>query len=337
MDRRPTVPRAVGRPRPGARRDTPARPAPPRAFAPGLPLCFAESMEPVRIDAWDDPRLADFRNLKDAQLESERGRFIVEGRGNLAVLLERSVHRPDSILLSERAWKSLSPSLAEWAPDCPVHVAPQPILDRVVGFPIHRGVLAACPRGAAPDPIVLAREAVAAAASSGRPARLVLLEGLTNHDNVGGIFRNAMAFGVDAVLLCDRTCDPLYRKAIRTSMGGSLIVPFARAPHLAELLADLRAQDVVLVALDPDPRGLDLARLDPRALGHVALLAGTEGPGLTEATLAQATHRVRIAMEPGVDSLNVSVATAIALHRLRTDACAIEASVANRSSEEDGG
>ena len=274
-------------------------------------------MEPVRIDALDDPRIAVYRNLKDAQLARERDRFIVEGRGNLRVLLERSPFRPESILLSDRAWGTLEPELAERAPGCPIYLAAQPVLDGVVGFPIHRGVLAACPRPAGRDPLALVRKGCERAQAAGRAARFVLLEGLTNHDNVGGILRSAMALGSDAVLLCPRSCDPLYRKAIRTSMGGSLVVPFARATDLPALLDGLVALGVAVVALDPDPQGTDVTALDPCALGDAALLLGTEGEGVSAEALVRATHRVRIDMEPGVDSLNVSVAAAIALYRLR--------------------
>jgi len=277
-------------------------------------------MDPIQIDAWDDPRLADYRNLKDAQLAAVRGRFIVEGRGNLLVLLARSPFAPDSILLSERAWSALADELDDARPAYPIYVADQAILDEIVGFPIHRGVLAACTRPAFPDALDLAREATREARVAGRAARFVVLEGLTNHDNVGGIFRNAMALGADAILLCPRCCDPLYRKAIRTSMGGSLVVPFARADDLTDLLRGLTALGVAVVALDPDPGGCDLAALDPNDLGDAALLVGTEGEGLSESALAAAPHRARIAMEPDVDSLNVSVAAAIALHRLRPDA-----------------
>ena len=140
--------------------------------------------------------------------------------------------------------------------------------------------------------------------------------GLRRRD-VSGPHLEAMALGGDGVLLCPRTCDPLYRKAIRTSMGGSLVVPFARAEDFDALLAGLVDLGVAVVALDPDPEGREIADVDPSALGHAALLVGTEGEGVSEAALARATHRVRIDMEPGVDSLNVSVAAAIALHRFR--------------------
>jgi len=269
-------------------------------------------MKIVRIDDFEDPRIDDYRNLKDAALAAARSRFIVEGRGNLRVLLDRSGFEPDSILLSERSLRAMERELEALGPRCPVLVAEQPVLDRIVGFPIHRGALAVCERGAGADPLDLARRLLAE-----EPApRVIVLEGLTNHDNVGGIFRNVMALGGGAVLLCARSCDPLYRKAIRTSMGGSLCVPFARTRELQDLLLGLRELGYGLLALDPDPTGSDVAELDAASVGPVALLLGTEGEGLSEETLALADHRVRIEMSPGVDSLNVSVAAAIALHRL---------------------
>jgi len=269
-------------------------------------------MKSVRIDDFEDPRIDDYRNLKDAALATRRSRFIVEGRGNLRVLLDRSAFEPDSILLSERSLRAMERELEALAPRCPILVAEQSVLDQIVGFPIHRGSLAVCARGPGADPLELARQLRA-----GEPApRLIVLEGLTNHDNVGGIFRNAMALGGDAVLLCARSCDPLYRKAIRTSMGGSLCVPFARATVLKDLLLGLSDLGYALLALDPDPSGSDLAELDAGSLGPVALLLGTEGEGLTEETLALSDQRLRVEMTPGVDSLNVSVAAAIALHRL---------------------
>lgn len=262
-----------------------------------------------------DPRVAPYRNLREAALARDHDRFIVEGRGNLLVLLDASEMTPDSILLSERAARGLADALDARAPSCPIYVAAQDVIDAIAGFPIHRGVLASCRRPTLGDPLALAERLLAGP----RAPRLLGLEGLTNHDNVGGIFRNAMGLGGDGVILCPRTCDPLYRKAIRTSMGGSLRVPFARAADLEATLEGLARLGYALLALDPDPRGEDLADLDPRGVGPAVLLLGTEGEGLTEATHARADRRLRIAMEPGIDSLNVSVAAAIALHRLRVD------------------
>ena len=270
-------------------------------------------METEPIVDLTDPRVAPYRNLRDATLAREHDRFIVEGRGNLLVLLDAGTMPPESILLSARAARGLEDALASQPVRCPVYVAEQGVMDAIAGFPIHRGVLASCPRPAPVDPLELAARLL----DGPRPPRLVVLEGLTNHDNVGGVFRNAMGLGGDAVLLCPRTCDPLYRKAIRTSMGGSLRVPFARASDFDAMLEGLSALGYRLLALDPGPTATDLADLDAGILGPVALLLGTEGEGIRPATLARADRALRIEMEPGVDSLNVSVAAAIALHRLR--------------------
>lgn len=264
----------------------------------------------------DDPRLADYRGLTDAELLARRGRFIVEGRGNLRVLLARSAFRPESILLGEAAFTALRPDLEAYAGEIPIFVAPQPVLDGVVGFKIHRGALAACLRPPPRDPGALAGEVLADFPA----ARVVVLEGVRDADNVGGVFRNAMALGARAVFACDRSCDPLYRKAIRTSMGGALCVPFARTGELVIFLDRLRALGFSIWAFDPKPPGDALDRVGAQAAGPVALLFGTEGEGLSEEALAAADRRVRIGMEPGVDSLNVATAAAIGLHVLRGSA-----------------
>ena len=266
------------------------------------------------VDDFEDPRLTDYRNLKDSTLAGARGRFIVEGRGTLRVLLSRSRYRPDSILLSERTFAAIEPELTEFEPACPVYVGAQPILDRIVGFPIHRGCLASCARDDLFDPLELARSV---RTESEAAPRIVVLEALTNLDNVGLIFRNAMALGARAVLLCPRSCDPLYRKAIRTSMGGSLCVPFARARDFPAMLLGLRDLGYEILAFDPSDGSIDIQSVDVSGLGPTALLFGTEGPGLSASALAGADRCVRIGMEAGVDSLNVSVAAGIALSLLR--------------------
>lgn len=276
-------------------------------------------MERVTIDDFEDERLEVYRNLKDSTLAGAHGRFIVEGRGNLLVLLSRSVYEPESILLSPRAFASIESELTSLKPQCPVFVADRSVLDRVVGFPIHRGCLAACRREESSDPIDLARQALARESAP----RLIVLEHLTNLDNVGLIFRNAMALGGRAILLCSKSCDPLYRKAIRTSMGGSLCVPFARTPDLPGMLTELSALGYEVLAFDPGAESVAIDSLQQTGagsrapLGPIALLFGTEGPGLSQAALSHADRRVRIAMEPGVDSLNVGVAAGIGLSMLR--------------------
>lgn len=296
---------------------------------------MTDSLRREDVSALDDPRLADYRNLTDAELLARRGRFIVEGRGNLRVFLSRSAFRPESILLGEAAFTALRADLVAFAGEIPIFVAPQPVLDGVVGFKIHRGALAACLRPSPRDPDALAGEVL----SRFPNARVVVLEGVRDADNVGGVFRNAMALGARAVFACERSCDPLYRKAIRTSMGGALCVPFARTGELIGFLARLRAAGFSIWAFDPKAPGDELdGRLAARASGPVALLLGTEGEGLSEAALSAADRRVRIAMEPGVDSLNVATAAAIGLHVLRGSADgSAGGTVAGRAGRNHGG
>jgi tRNA G18 (ribose-2'-O)-methylase SpoU len=268
------------------------------------------------VTALDDPRLAVYRNLKDAELQARRGRFIVEGRGNLRVLLTRSAFRPESILLGEAAYSALRSELETCARETPIFVAPQSLLEGIVGFKLHRGALAACVRPPVWDARALVRAVLAA-----EPAPAVLvLEAVRDADNVGGIFRCAMALGARAVFACDETCDPLYRKAIRTSMGGSLCVPFARVGALPDWLRALRGEGFRVIALDPGARETAIELLRARPLRPTALVLGTEGPGLSAEVLAAADAGLRIPMEPGVDSLNVATAAAIGLHELRSAA-----------------
>jgi len=278
---------------------------------------MAVRAQSIEVFDFEDPRLAAYQNLKDATLANRHGRFIVEGHSNIDVLLSRSDFRPESILLSERAERSFARRLDELGPECPVYVAQQSVLDRVVGFSIHRGCLAVCLRPKEVDAIELA----ARVSSSERAPRLLVLERIRNHDNVGGIFRNAMALGGRGVILCPESCDPLYRKAIRTSMGGVLCLPFARAKSWPGLLGRLRGLGYEILALDPGESGVELDRI--RREGEsafdrpVALLLGTEGEGLSDEAIECSDRRIRIGMETGVDSLNVAVASGIALHALR--------------------
>lgn len=191
---------------------------------------------------------------------------------------------------------------ASWSacpPDIPVYVGAPDLLNRVAGFHIHRGILAHGSRAAEPDPGALISQLP-------RPALLVALFGISNHDNLGGIFRNAAAFGADAVLLDNACCDPLYRKAIRVSVGASLMVPFARARDGEALLAVLAASGARAYALATGAAGA-LHDMRPRS-GGMAVLVGSEGRGLPDAAL-EAADPVRIGMVPGLDSLNAATAT----------------------------
>jgi tRNA G18 (ribose-2'-O)-methylase SpoU len=257
----------------------------------------------VRLDDEQHPALAPYTAVRERDLVGRQGLFIAEGEVVVRVLASSRRHAVRSLLLEERRAEAVRDVLEALPEVVDAFVVPQSVMDRVVGFPIHRGVLALGERGPAIEPQALAFGA----------SVLVGLVGLTNHDNVGGIFRNAAAFGASGVLLDSATCDPLYRKAIRVSAGAALIVPFARCPSADAMLDVLADAHVSVFALTPRGElGLDALR----EAGPRALLLGTEGEGLPEGVLAR-TRRVRIDMVPGFDSLNVAVASAIALHEAR--------------------
>jgi len=273
-----------------------------------------------RVESFDDPRIALYRNLKDRDLRERHEAFIVEGRGSLEMLLDRSPFAPESLLLSERASRSLAGRIGELPDELPVYVASRALMAGIVGFDMYRGVLALCRRDREPG-----FDEIFDPGHRTTPARapVILLEGLANHDNVGAMFRNAQAFGVSAIALCPRTCDPLYRKAIRTSMGATLCVPFVRANSWPEPLARLRELGFTVAALHPDARAVPLAASDPHiGSGPLALVVGTEGPGISDAALAECDLTIRIPMAQGIDSINVATAAAIALHHFRERATA---------------
>jgi tRNA G18 (ribose-2'-O)-methylase SpoU len=263
-----------------------------------------DGMLVTRIASVDDPRLHEYRNVADGELLRQRGLFVAEGRLVVERLLETS-HPLKSLLVNDAALASLRDRLERISRDVPVYVAGGPELLSIVGFHLHRGCLALAER-----PRELRVEEVV------KDSKLLLvLEGLTDADNVGSAFRNAAAFGVDAVLLSPGCCDPLYRKAIRTSMGSSLRVPFARVPGWPSDLGVLKDSGFLLVALTPSASAIDIASVSSPDR-PVALLVGSEGPGLSPALERVADLSVRIPMKAGVDSLNVATATGIALHRL---------------------
>lgn len=259
------------------------------------------------IESVADDRVSDYRGVRDGDLLRERSLFMVEGRANVRRLVEESPYRPRSVFLSKPAYEAMSDLVAGLVPSTPVFVAAREVLSEIAGFDIHRGCLAACERPSPGPPADVLAE-------SGRPSRVVVLEGLTDPDNVGAVFRNAMAFGVDAVLLCPHCCDPLYRKAIRVSMGAALCVPTARFEAWPDGLSEVRDAGYRVIALDPAPGGVELAAADPGTGERVALLLGTEGKGLSAGALALADQRVRIPMVAGFDSLNVATASGVALH-----------------------
>ena len=269
----------------------------------------------IPIDDLNDPRIADFRNVPDPELLRQRGVFIAEGRLVVRALLTASRYRPRALLVTETALRSVQDLFDGGQDDeeeVPLFLATPACMHEIIGFNVHRGCLALGER-----PAELSMADVLPAGSN--PRLVVALEGLGNADNIGGVFRNAAAFGADAILLSPGCCDPLYRKAIRVSMGASLSMPFAPVADWPDGVAALRERGFSIVALTPDLDATDLREFASaaRCPRRVALLLGTEGDGLSPDAKALADARVRIAMQPGVDSLNVATAVGIALHHFQ--------------------
>ncbi|PLU00596.1 TrmH family RNA methyltransferase [Sinorhizobium medicae] len=263
----------------------------------------------LRIDDPADPRIAGLVSIKERDLTGRQSRFIAEGTVVLRMLAAAHSARrgiaAEAILLLESRVFGLAELLAQFPPDVPLYVATSAVFDAIAGFNMHRGVLALGRRDAAPE-----QEALIA----GLPQSSLVLAacGISNHDNMGSLFRNAAAFGADAVLMDMASCDPMYRKAIRVSVGSVLTLPFAREGGAAELIGRLQAADFVVWGLSP--RGaVDITAIPPAP--RTALLVGTEGEGLPEAILSQ-IHTARIRQRPGLDSLNVAMAAGIALHQV---------------------
>ena len=257
------------------------------------------------IDDPDDPRIAAYRNVRERDLVGREGLFVAEGEVVLRVLARSPLFEPVSVLLADKRVAGLAEITDTLPPEVPVYAAGQAVMDAIVGFHIHRGILAVGRRRAAPS---------AAELLAGLPARatVLVLCGIGNHDNMGGLFRNAAAFGADAVLLDADCCDPLYRKAIRVSVGACLVTPFAWVDRGEDLCGVLEAAGFEALALSP--RG-ETRLADLKRPARAAVLLGAEGPGLSEAVMARATT-VSIPMAAGFDSLNVATTAGIVLHHL---------------------
>ena len=259
----------------------------------------------IAISDPDDSRIEAYRAVRERDLVGRQHRFVAEGEVVLRVLLNQSRFEIESVLLAESRLDGLGDMLPLLPPETPIYTASRQVMDAIVGFPIHRGVLAIA-RRAPLEPVESLLSQLP------EQALVVGLIGLANHDNVGGIFRNAAAFGVQAVLLDRETCDPLYRKAIRVSVGGALVVPFTRVPSAEAMVQALEAASFEVIALSPS--GQDVLS-DIRPARRTALLLGAEGPGLPQEVLAR-TRTVSIPMSGGFDSLNVATTSGIALHHL---------------------
>jgi tRNA G18 (ribose-2'-O)-methylase SpoU len=259
-----------------------------------------------------DPRLADYARLTDValrrRLEVEHGLFLAEGGTVVRRCLELGYTPRSLLLLDTRAAEEAGLAEAVRAAGAPVLVAGAEVLEAATGFDVHRGVLASFERRVLPT--------IGEVVAGGR--LVAVLEGLTDHTNVGAVFRSAAALGVDAVVLDPRCADPLYRRAVRTSMGATLALPYARADAWPHALHMLRDAGFELLALTPSGDvGLDAL---PVATGPRAVLLGTEGTGLSRHALAAADLQVSIPMALGTDSLNVAAAAAVAFWALRPTA-----------------
>jgi tRNA G18 (ribose-2'-O)-methylase SpoU len=259
----------------------------------------------------DDERVSDYRLVADPAGLSARGLFVAEGRLVVRRLLQASARpghplfgRAQSVLVTPAAHREMLADLDAY-PGLAVYVVEQEVMNRLAGFNFHRGCLALAsrPHSRSLDPACLAGL-----------TRVVVLEGVNNPDNLGGILRSAAAFAADLLVLGPGCADPLYRKSIRTSMGGAFEVEAVEAGPWPRALEVVRASGLQLIALTPDSDARLLGHLEPE--GRVALLAGTEGEGLSAEALAAADVHVRIPMAPRVASLNVATAVSIALHHL---------------------
>ena len=260
----------------------------------------------IRIDDPLDPRVAPFRDVRERDLAGRAGGFIAEGEVVLNVLARSARHRARSLLIAEKRLEKLAPLIAAFGEDVAVYAAGQAVMDAIAGFPIHRGILAHGERSAPQS----ASDLLAAAGPDA--AVVVVLFGIANHDNIGGIFRNAAAFGAAGVLIDPTCCDPLYRKAIRVSVGAALSLPFARLAPDEDAIALLRHHRYTPLALSPAGRTPLRALARPR---RPAVLLGAEGPGLAADVLARA-ETIAIPMAGAFDSLNVATTSGIVLHHL---------------------
>jgi tRNA G18 (ribose-2'-O)-methylase SpoU len=259
----------------------------------------------IPIDDPDDPRIAAYRQVRERDVAGRHGGFIAEGEVVLATVIRSGRHSLASLLLDDKRVAGLAPLLEALPEGTPVYVARQAVLDAIAGFHLHRGILAIGRR--APSPAV-----AELLAGLGPRATVLALFGIGNHDNMGGLFRNAAAFGAGAVLLAPDCCDPLYRKAIRVSVGAALTVPFAWFAPDEDPIALLEAHGFAPLALSP--AGTErLADLEPPP--RAAVLLGSEGPGLPQDLMRRA-RTVAIPMAGRFDSLNVAVAGGIVLHHL---------------------
>jgi len=260
--------------------------------------------ELIEVSDPSDPRLADYRDLRDVELrkhlEAEHGLFLAEGEKVVRRAVEAGFSAR-SFLMAPRWLEGLADVLDR--SDAPCFVVSEDLAEEVTGFHVHRGALASLERSVLPT--------VAEVVESART--VVVLEDVVDHTNVGAIFRSAAALGVDAIVLSPRCADPLYRRSIKVAMGAVFSVPYARMEGWYDGVAELSKAGFTTVALTPAADAVEIEDA-VRGLDRVALLMGSEGPGLSRRWMETADRRAVIPMAAGIDSLNVAAATAVACY-----------------------
>jgi tRNA G18 (ribose-2'-O)-methylase SpoU len=272
-------------------------------------------IEPVEVCDINDPRVEVFRDVRDRDLRGRQGIFMAESEMVVQRLL-RTPERLHSLLLSPAKYVRLAPDLKDLSVDCPVYVADLKIMESIAGFHIHRGVLAAGWRPIEQD---LVFDRLLDRLPADGPCTVLAASGINNSDNIGGLFRTAAALGVEEMLLDGRCCDPLYRKAIRVSMGHVLSVPWVVEGDLPGALRRLQEFGFRITAAESGPRSCGLG--DQPKGGRRVVVVGAEGHGLDEDVLDVCDEIVEIPMSRGVPSLNVVVAAGIVLAAVREEAC----------------
>ncbi|MBC2886080.1 RNA methyltransferase [Ochrobactrum sp. CM-21-5] len=262
-------------------------------------VCVFEISDP------GDPRLTLYRDIREKDLVGRQQRFIAEGKVVINVLFSSSTRfETESLLVLENRFKGLQEQLKQRPVGVDVYCVPQSVMDEVAGFHVHRGILAVGrrrPQSSLQDMITALPE----------QALIVVLCGISNHDNIGSIFRNAAAFEADCVLMDTTCCDPLYRKAIRVSVGATLKVPYFHGGTIDEIISSLQETGFNVLALSPTS---ETSVYKATSHSRQALLLGTEGEGLPPRLLDK-LQTARIPMSQDFDSLNVATASGIALSR----------------------
>jgi len=274
--------------------------------------------EPILLQDPADPRLVDYVGLTDVvlrtRIEPESGLYLAESEKVIRRALGAG-HRPRSLLLAERWLEPMADLVAEFgALGAPVFTGAPAVIEAVTGFHVHRGAIASMHRPALP---AVADLIAGIAKDAQKRPRIAIFEDIVDHTNLGAAFRSCAALGVDAVLVTPRAADPLYRRAVRVSMGTVFQVPWTRLASWPADVETVRAAGYTTVALGLTDDSLDLGELTTRHPGPLALIFGTEGDGLKPATMAAADVVCRIPMSGGVDSLNVAAAAAVAFYATR--------------------